>query len=80
MVERAYFRNVGKRKEKKTFIKHFFSVFEGALLGTFEHTKTFFLQNILPFSTQVHEKSIFNNFVIIHKTKHACCQNNIFDL
>ena len=50
----------------KKIIKHFakksFSVFKGAIFGIFEHTKTFFWQNVLLFFDRIHVKCFCNHF------------------
>ena len=67
MVAKAFFINI--KKKYNIWTKKSFSEFKGAIFGIFEHTKTFFWQNVLLFWGHIHEKYLFNHFLVFYKTK-----------
>ena len=64
--EKTFFMNV--TKNNKRFFQTSFSGFKNAKKSTFEHTETFFLQNLLLFFC------FCNHFLIFYKTERTCYQ------
>ena len=70
--------NAIRRKEKKLPKKMFF-VFKGAIIGIFQHSKTFIQQNVLLFCCYIHEKCFWTVrwFLILKNNmlSREVCQN-----
>ena len=55
-------------------------MFKGSIFGIFEHRKTFFGNIFYYFFCHIHEKCFCNHFLIFHKTKCTCCQQQFFKI